>query len=30
LVNGVLTVDNEKHLGIRAGQTLFGPGLIKK
>ncbi len=26
IVNGVLTVDNEKHLGIRAGKALFGPG----
>jgi N-acyl-D-amino-acid deacylase len=30
IVNGVLTVDNEKHLGVRAGQALFGPGFIKK
>ena len=29
LVNGVLTVDYEKHLGARAGQALFGPGFIK-
>jgi N-acyl-D-amino-acid deacylase len=29
IVNGVLTVDNEKHLGIRAGQALFGPGIKK-
>lgn len=29
IVNGVLTVDNEKHLGVRAGQALFGPGFIK-
>jgi N-acyl-D-amino-acid deacylase len=28
IVNGVLTVDNEKHLGIRAGKSLFGPGHI--
>ncbi|TMI78542.1 MAG: D-aminoacylase [Bacteroidetes bacterium] len=26
VVNGVLTVDDEKHLGIRAGQALYGPG----
>jgi N-acyl-D-amino-acid deacylase len=26
IVNGVLTVENEKHLGIRAGKALFGPG----
>ena len=26
IVNGVLTVDNEKHLGIRAGKALYGPG----
>ena len=30
IVNGVLTVDNEKHLGVRAGQALFGQNLIKK
>lgn len=30
LVNGVLTVDNEKHLGIRAGRALYGQGFIKK
>ncbi len=30
IVNGVLTVENEKHLGVRAGQALYGPGLIKK
>ncbi len=29
IVNGVLTVDNEKHLGVRAGQALFGQGFIK-
>ncbi|MDZ4795537.1 MAG: D-aminoacylase [Bacteroidota bacterium] len=26
IVNGVLTVDNEKHLGIRAGKGLYGSG----
>ncbi|MGB3006631.1 MAG: D-aminoacylase [Chitinophagaceae bacterium] len=26
IVNGVLTVDEEKHTGIRAGKALFGPG----
>ncbi len=26
LVNGVLTVENEKHTGARAGQALYGPG----
>jgi N-acyl-D-amino-acid deacylase len=26
IVNGTLTVENEKHLGIRAGQALYGPG----
>ncbi|MEO8404078.1 MAG: D-aminoacylase [Chitinophagaceae bacterium] len=26
IVNGVLTVDNEKHNGTRAGKALFGPG----
>jgi N-acyl-D-amino-acid deacylase len=30
IVNGVLTVENEKHLGVRAGQALYGQGLIKK
>jgi N-acyl-D-amino-acid deacylase len=27
IVNGVLTVDNEKHLGVRAGKALYGPGV---
>jgi N-acyl-D-amino-acid deacylase len=26
IVNGALTVDNEKHNGTRAGQALYGPG----
>jgi N-acyl-D-amino-acid deacylase len=26
LVNGVLTAENEKHLGVRAGKALYGPG----
>ena len=26
LVNGVVTVDNEKYSGARAGKALFGPG----
>jgi N-acyl-D-amino-acid deacylase len=26
IVNGVLTVDNEKHNGSRAGKALYGPG----
>lgn len=26
IVNGVLTVDREKHLGVRAGKALYGPG----
>jgi N-acyl-D-amino-acid deacylase len=26
IVNGVLTVDNEKHNGSRAGHALYGPG----
>lgn len=30
IVNGVLTVDNEKHLGVRAGKALYGPGFISK
>jgi len=29
IVNGVLTVENGKHLGVRAGQALYGPGVIK-
>jgi N-acyl-D-amino-acid deacylase len=29
IVNGVLTVENEKHLGIRAGHALYGPGVSK-
>jgi N-acyl-D-amino-acid deacylase len=28
LVNGVITVENEKHTGARAGKTLYGPGII--
>ena len=27
IVNGVLTVEEEKHLGIRAGKALFGSGV---
>lgn len=30
LVNGVLTVENGKHLGIRAGKALFGNGHAPK
>ncbi len=26
IVNGVMTVENEKHLGIRAGKSLYGSG----
>ena len=26
IVNGVMTVDNEKHNGNRAGKALYGPG----
>ncbi len=26
IVNGVVTAENEKHLGIRAGKALYGPG----
>ena len=26
IVNGQLTVDNEKHTGVRSGKALFGPG----
>ncbi|HEV8286948.1 MAG TPA: D-aminoacylase [Chitinophagaceae bacterium] len=29
IVNGVLTVENEKHLGARAGMALYGPGYSK-
>jgi N-acyl-D-amino-acid deacylase len=29
IVNGKLTVENEKHLGVRAGQALYGPGVLK-
>ena len=29
IVNGVLTVENEKHLGVRAGHALYGPGTVK-
>lgn len=25
-VNGTLTVENEKHVGVRAGKALYGPG----
>jgi N-acyl-D-amino-acid deacylase len=28
LVNGEITVENEKHTGARAGKTLYGPGII--
>jgi N-acyl-D-amino-acid deacylase len=30
IVNGQLTVDNEKHLGVRAGKALYGPGIELK
>jgi len=29
IVNGVLTVENGKHLGARAGHALYGPGVSK-
>jgi N-acyl-D-amino-acid deacylase len=29
IVNGQLTVDNEKHLGVRAGHSLYGPAFSK-
>jgi len=29
IVNGRLTVENEKHLGTRAGQALYGPGVLR-
>lgn len=28
LVNGVLTMDSQKHNGIRAGKSIYGPGKI--
>ena len=28
IVNGMLTVENEKHTGIRGGKALFGPGVL--
>jgi N-acyl-D-amino-acid deacylase len=30
IVNGILTVENEKHLGVRAGIALYGPGINQK
>jgi len=29
IVNGILTVDNEKPLDKKAGKALYGPGYIK-
>ena len=29
IVNGQLTVDDEKHLGVRAGRALYGPAFSK-
>ena len=29
IVNGMLTVENEKHTGARAGRPLYGPGVSK-
>ena len=29
IVNGVLTVEDEKHTGARAGHALYGPGAVK-
>lgn len=29
IVNGVLTAENEKHTGARAGKALYGPGVSK-
>jgi N-acyl-D-amino-acid deacylase len=29
IVNGMLTVENEKHLGTRAGKALYGAGALK-
>jgi N-acyl-D-amino-acid deacylase len=28
LVNGIMTVDHEKHTGARAGKALYGPGRV--
>jgi N-acyl-D-amino-acid deacylase len=28
IVNGVITVENERHLGVRAGHALYGPGKV--
>ena len=30
IVNGMLTVDQEKHIGTRAGKALYGPGSTPK
>ena len=30
LVNGILTVDEEKHTGNRAGKALYGPGRVSQ
>ena len=27
IVNGTITAENEKHLGVRAGKALYGPGV---
>ncbi|HEX4876710.1 MAG TPA: D-aminoacylase [Chitinophagaceae bacterium] len=29
IVNGALTVNYEKHLGVRAGKAIYGPGTVK-
>jgi N-acyl-D-amino-acid deacylase len=29
IVNGELTVEDEKHLGTRTGHALYGPGILK-
>ncbi len=29
IVNGKITVDNQKHIGTRAGKILYGPGKLK-
>lgn len=29
IVNGAITIENEKHIGTRAGKALFGPGYKK-
>jgi len=30
MVNGKLTVENQRHTGLRNGQALYGPGFIQQ